>query len=182
MGKRTITVTLTKQGIEDAKRELERYKKEFLEKVDKFEKLVAQELKVQADIGFSGALVDDVINDRPKYAQVDVKVGTKGDIIVVIADGEDAVWVEFGAGVFHNTPAGTSPHSEIYEKGFDYTIGSYGKGMGKRQVWAYYEGGIKDKEKNNLRLTRGTPAKMPMANAMTDIVNRIDGIARDVFR
>ena len=91
---------------------------------------------------------------------------------MVIANGEDAVWVEFGAGVYHNGSVGSSPHPKGAELGM--TIGSYGNGRGSRRVWGYYDEG-------GLVLTRGTPAQMPMYSAAKAVCEKIDEIARRVF-
>ena len=107
-----------------------------------------------------------------RTAQVNVSITNKNTVSVVIANGEDAVWVEFGAGVYHNGASGSSPHPKGGELGF--TIGGYGKGKGKRETWGYYDNG-------NLVLTHGTPASMPMAKAVTTICNDIVQIAKEVF-
>ena len=85
---------------------------------------------------------------------------------------EDAVWIEFGAGVYHNGSPGSSPHPHGAELGM--TIGGFGKGNGKKEVWGFYEEG-------ELKLSRGTPAKMPMARAVSTVCNEISEIAREVF-
>ena len=54
------------------------------------------------------------------------------------------------------------------------TIGGVGTGNGKKEVWGYYEDG-------ELKLTRGTPARMPMARAVTTVCNDIKEIAKEVF-
>lgn len=105
-------------------------------------------------------------------ADVDVTVTDKDNVSIIIANGEDAIWVEFGAGVYHNGSAGGSPHPKGSSLGF--TIGGYGKGMGKKSVWGYYEDG-------DLRLTHGTPAVMPMYNAVKTVCDNISAIAREVF-
>lgn len=117
--------------------------------------------------------MDDVLKGGVKTAQVTVSLSNTDDVSLVIANGEDAVWVEFGAGVYHNGSAGSSPHPEGSELGF--TIGGYGKGMGKKEVWGYYEG-------DELRLTHGTPAIMPMYNAVKTVCDEIADIAREVFK
>ena len=75
--------------------------------------------------------------------------------------------------MYHNGSAGRSPNPYGNDLGF--TIGSYGKGYGKKQVWGYYD------EDNNLVLTRGTPATMPMYNATQEIMRKSVEIAREVF-
>ena len=108
----------------------------------------------------------------PRYAQVDVSVDNRGSVTVVVASGEDAVWVEFGAGVYHNGSPGSSPHPHGAELGM--TIGGFGKGNGKKEVWGFYENG-------EFKLSRGTPARMPMALAITTVCNDIQSIAKEVF-
>lgn len=171
MGKK-IVFELTEEGITKALQELEQYKTEFKEKMETFRKRVAHEMEALASNGFNGALVDDNVNAEPRKAVVDTFVDERGNVSVVIAHGEDAVWVEFGAGVYHNGSAGSSPHPMGSELGF--TIGSYGKGMGKRKVWGHRENG-------ELILTRGTPSVMPMYNAMKIVCDEIDLIAKEVF-
>ena len=106
-------------------------------------------------------------------AEVTVSLDQRDNVTVVVAQGEDAIWVEFGAGVHHNGSAGSSPHPSGAELGF--TIGGFGKGNGKKDIWGYYEGG-------ELRLTHGTPAVMPMYNAMKMVCDEIVDIAREVFK
>jgi hypothetical protein len=118
------------------------------------------------------AIVDDLLNGGTKTADVDVSVEVRDNISVVIAHCEDAIWVEFGAGVYHNGSAGSSPHPKGAELGF--AIGGYGKGMGNRTIWGYYEDG-------ELRLTHGTPSTMPMYNAVKTVSDGIVEIAREVF-
>ena len=117
--------------------------------------------------------MDDLLKGGQRTAQVDVSIDQRDNITLVIARGEDAVWVEFGAGVHYNGSAGTSPHPKGSELGF--TIGGYGNGMGKKDVWGFYEDG-------KLRLTHGAPATMPMYNAVKTVCDEIAEIAREVFQ
>lgn len=172
MGKKVIRVALTTQSINKALRELERYKRDFLRKVELLRQRVAEELAKEAESGFNGAIVDDLVKGTPRVAKVNVTVDDRGTVTAVIADGEDAVWVEFGAGVYYNGSPGSSPHPHGAELGF--TIGSYGKGYGKKKVWGFYEDG-------ELKLTHGTPAKMPMARAVIMVCQDMEKIAREVF-
>ncbi len=173
MSKQKITISLSESSIDEALKKLEEYKKEILRKTDILQQRIAKLLATETKIGFSGAIVDDVVKGTNKQAQVEVKIDNRGDITVVIAQGEDAVWVEFGAGVYHNGSAGTSPHPNGAELGF--TIGNYGQGKGKQTSWGYYD------ETGKLIITRGTPAKMPMAKAVTTVCREFPRIAKEVF-
>lgn len=172
MGKKIITFGLSGQSIEGAIEELEQYKRDILKKTELLREKVADRLADEAQKGFNGAVVDDLVRGGKRYGQVDVSVDNRGAITVVIADGEDAVWIEFGAGVHHNGSPGSSPHPNGAELGM--TIGGFGKGNGKKDTWGFYEDG-------ELKLTRGTPATMPMARAVTTVCNEISEIAREVF-
>lgn len=172
MGKKVISFGLSEKEIDRALRELADYKQEIIRKTELLRDKVAERLAEEAKTGFSGAVVDDLVKGGQKFAQVDVSVDNRGSVTVVVASGEDAVWVEFGAGVYHNGSPGSSPHPNGAELGM--TIGGFGKGNGKKEVWGYYEDG-------ELKLTRGTPARMPMARAVTTVCNDIQSIAKEVF-
>lgn len=173
MGKKVIRFGLSVREIDKAIRELEQYKQELIRKTDLLRERVAERLAELARSGFAGAVVDDLVKGGQRTAQVDVSIDNKENITIVIASGEDAIWAEFGAGVHHNGSVGSSPHPKGSEFGF--TIGGYGKGMGKKDTWGFYEEG-------ELRLTHGAPASMPMYNAVKTVCDEISEIAREVFK
>jgi hypothetical protein len=177
MAKKAIRMNLSSDDIDRAIREINAFKQEFRKKVDTYRKRIAEEIAVKASLGFGSAIVDDVIQGgSSRRADVSVSVSDKGQISVVVADGEDAVWCEFGAGVYHNGSVGSSPNP--YGKELGFTIGSYGKGYGKGQVWGYY---TDPDSKTGLVLTHGTPASMPMYNAAQEVLHKSVQIAREVF-
>lgn len=173
MGKKIIRFGLSVRDIDRAMRELEQYKQDIIRKTDLLREKVAERLAELSRDGFAGAVVDDLLKGGQRTAQVDVSIDQRGNITLVIARGEDAVWVEFGAGVHYNGSAGTSPHPKGSELGF--TIGGYGKGMGRKDVWGFYDDG-------ELRLTHGAPAIMPMYNAIKTVCDEIAEITRGVFQ
>lgn len=172
MGKTKISIRLSETSIDNALNDLREYKADFIRKTKIFKERIASELAHEAETGFNGAVLEDFTDGSQVMGNVDVSVDTRGDITVVVANGEDAVWIEFGAGVYHNGSPGTSPHPKGTELGL--TIGSYGKGYGKKKAWGYFDGA-------ELKVTHGTPASMPMAKAVTNICNDIVTIAREVF-
>lgn len=173
MGKKVIRCRLSPRDIDDAIKELEKYKREIIRRTDLLREKVAEKLAELSKNGFAGAVVDDLVRGGRKTADVEVSVVDRENVTLVIAQGEDAIWAEFGAGVHHNGSVGSSPHPKGSELGF--TIGSYGKGMGKRDTWGFYEDG-------ELHLTHGAPATMPMYNAVKTVCDEISVIAREVFR
>lgn len=175
VGKKKISFGLSVREIDRAIKELEQYKQELIRKTDLLREKVVQRIASLAQSGFSGAIVDDLTQESggTRMAEVTVSLDQRDNVTVVVAQGEDAIWVEFGAGVHHNGSAGSSPHPSGAELGF--TIGGFGKGNGNKDIWGYYEGG-------ELRLTHGTPAVMPMYNAMKTVCDEIADIAREVFK
>lgn len=176
MSKTTIRFGLSKSEIDRAIREVNEFKREFQRKVDLYRQRIAEEIANQADLNFGSAIVDDVINGSPRKPDVKVSFSDNGRIAVVVADGEDAVFCEFGAGVYHNGSVGSSPNPYGNDLGF--TIGSYGKGHGKQQAWGYY---TDPDSKTGLVITRGTPASMPMYNAAQEVMRNAIIIAKEVF-
>lgn len=173
MSKKVISFGLSTTEINRAIREVEKFKKEFEKKVETYRKRIAEAIAANAEINFASSSMDDVIKGNTRKPNVTVSVSERGDIAVVVADGEDAVWVEFGAGVYHNGSPGSSPHPNGSELGF--TIGSYGKGYGKANAWGYYD------SDDRLIITRGTPASMPMYNAAQQVSKEAISIAKEVF-
>lgn len=92
---------------------------------------------------------------------------------ILTVEGKDILFIEFGSGVHYNGAAGSSPHPKGGE--FGYTIGSYGKGYGKKDTWAY------EAESGEKVLTHGTQATMPMYKASNEIARNVVKIAQEVF-
>ena len=176
MGKKVITVGLSTKDLNRAIKELEKYEKDFQKKVNLLRVRLAEEIKTLAQSGFNSSGVNDTVRGGTRPAEVDVTVSDNGNVTVVIASGKDAVWCEFGAGVYHNGGVGSSPNP--YGGDLGLTIGSYGDGHGKQDVWGYYE---TPGDPNTLILTHGTEATMPMYNAVQTIVPKVVNIAREVF-
>lgn len=172
VGTRIIHCDLSEREIDRASKELKKYKQELIHKTALFRKRLAEQITSDAQNGFVGAIVDDVLKGEKRVAKVTVTFTSQNNVSTVIASGEDAVWVEFGAGVYHNGSAGTSPHPSGVELGM--TIGGYGKGQGKKSVWGFYEDG-------ELRLSHGAPATMPMYKAVKIACDNIANIAKEVF-
>ena len=173
MARTVIQFKLDEKDIGRAISEIARFKKDFLARVDTYRKRVAEELSNIASLKFGSATMEHTIMGATRKPSVNVSVSERGNISVVVADGEDAVWCEFGAGVYYNGSVGSSPNP--YGKDIGFTIGSYGKGYGKGRAWGYYD------DDGELVITRGTPASMPMYNAAKEITRKAIEIAREVF-
>lgn len=178
--KKTI-IRFNLSDIDRAIREVKQFKRDFLKKVDTYRQRVADEIAENAQTLFNSSIVEDVIGGDEnraisRKAEVDVYVKDNGQIAVVVADGEDAIWCEFGAGVYHNGSVGSSPNGWAGELG--YTIGSYGKGHGSQNAWGFY---VDPDSKTGLTITRGTPATMPLYRSAEQVARISTKIAREVF-
>lgn len=181
MSRTVIKMSLDPKDIDQAIKEIKEFKQDFLKKVDIFRQKVAEEIATNAQALFNSSTIEDVIGGdenraTPRKAEVDVSVKDSGNISVVIADGEDAIWCEFGAGVYHNGSAGSSPNPWGGELG--YVIGGYGKGKGTRSAWGFY---VDPDSKSGLTITRGTPATMPLYRSAERVAGLVTKIAKEVF-
>lgn len=167
---RTLKVSLDAKAINKLAQDLKKYEQFISKKAETLRNKVAQELAKEVAAGFNGAEGEYILFEGYQVPSVNVTVETEGDITLVIAHGQEAVFIEFGAGVYYN--AGGTPHNR--PPGI-VNIGEYGKGYGKRQVWGYYD------ESGELKLTHGTPASMPMYLAVQSIVPKVVKIAKEVF-
>lgn len=180
MGKTTISFDLSEESIDRAIKEVKEFKKSFQKKCDELLKRVAKRIAEEAQKGFDNAIVDDLTEQSgsPRKAEVIVRARKHGKSYTVIADGEDAVWVEFGAGVYHNGAVGSSPNPYAGNvtgvPDLPIAIGTFGKN-GRKSTWGFYEDGV-------LKITHGTPAKMPMYKAVQTVSSEVVSIAREVFK
>lgn len=172
---KVIHVSLDSASIDAAIVELERYKERIERKTDELRERVAYFIAKDASAVFNTAVADDLIGEGFVTGSVEVTVEEQGDnITLVIANGKDAVFMEFGAGVYYNGAVGSSPNPLGMALGF--TIGSYGKGNGRKEVWGYYG------DDGQIHLTHGAPASMPLYRAVQSVRQDILSIAREVFK
>lgn len=176
MSDTVISVPLSVEGLDEAIKQIEAYKLKLHDKCERLARLIAERVAWSAAQGFSGAIADDIFKppgERPS-PDVSVSIDDQGMVQVVMADGSDAVFIEFGAGVYYNGTAGSSPHPMGEENGF--LIGEYDKGQGKKKTWA-----LPGSTKLQPILTHGTPAAMPMYHGLQDALAVITDLAMEVF-
>lgn len=161
------------KSVDAAVKELREYAKWVQAKTDELRERIAYFIARDASAVFNTSVADDLIGEGITTGNVDVTVEDNGDYTLVIASGEDAVFMEFGAGVYNNGSVGSSPHP--LGAGMGFTIGSYGKGNGAKEVWGFTDGN------GDFHLTHGVPASMPMYKALMSVREDIVQIAREVF-
>ena len=172
MKSKVIKCTLSERSIDNAIKELTQYKWSLSDKLTKLRNEVGSRLAQLAQRGFDVGIADETIEGGSVTANVEVHLDPSGDVTVVYTKGEDAVWCEFGSGVYFNGSVGTSPHPKGAELGL--TIGSYGEGRGKQQIWCFKDG-------DDIVWTHGVPASMPMYKAFETVIYEIEDIAKEVF-
>jgi len=179
---KTITIDIfDPASIDRAVNEIREYSRWVQRKTDELRVRVAELIANQAQATFQSSIADNgfkVVNGYPvddtRFGNVVVTVKPEDDkTTLVVADGKDAVFMEFGAGVYHNGAVGSSPNP--WGTGLGFTIGSYGKGNGRKEVWGYYG------EDGEIHLTHGAPASMPLYKAVQSVSRDIVKIAREVF-
>lgn len=181
---KTITIDIfDPASIDAAVREIREYSQWVQRKTVELRGRVAEMIKAQAELGFNGAIVSDTFKVRdgkntspegPILSSVSVTTDPRDDSTLVIAHGSDAVWIEFGAGVYYNGGVGNYPNPLAESAGMA-AIGTYGKGNGAKERWGYIG------EDGKVHITRGTPASMPLYKAVQSVSQDIVQIAREVF-
>lgn len=167
-----ITLRLNDESISAAIKEVEAYANDLPKKAEEIQKRVAEELQKLCKLGFNGAQGEVLLDGELPVPDVQVGIEQDGKIIMVVAYGSEAYFIEFGAGVYFN-PTG-APHPGRGQG--IVAIGEYGHGYGKRKVWGYYD------EAGDLHLTHGTPASMPMYYSALEVAKMVPEIAREVFK
>lgn len=93
---------------------------------------------------------------------------------ILIAEGEELLFIEFGTGITYNGTAGSSPHPDGVKLG--YTIGDYGYKLGRlKDGWHY-----KDKQGEEHH-TYGIKAQMPVYKANLQIIMTFMKVVKEVF-
>lgn len=174
MSREIFVNVLDPASIDAAVREIRDYAEFVRRKTDELRERVAYFIARDASAVFNTAVAEDDLRDGVHTGHVEVSVRPgENNTTLVVADGKDAVFMEFGAGVYFNGPVGSSPNPWGQDNGF--TIGSYGHGNGKKEVWAYTG------DDGEIHLTHGAPASMPLFNAVMGVRRDLVDIAREVF-
>jgi hypothetical protein len=164
VAKQVITMRLNSQSIGDAIKQLKAYRDSLDVKKDKLLEELASIGVKEASFRFTTALYDGV-NDT------DVKLKAIKNGYCIEAKGHAVLFIEFGAGVYHNPG---EPYPDPRPTGV-VGIGEYGKGYGKRQAWGYLD------DNGELVITHGNPAAMPMWYASEEMRSAILKKFTEVF-
>lgn len=154
-----------KMSIDNAIKQLQQYKQDFLAKEELFVKRLAEIGVSVASTGFATADYDGV-ND------VQVTMTQRGTSAAVVAFGETVGFIEFGTGV---------KFPEWDNTGMEYTPpkhGTYGKGRGANPNGWYFNQG----DGARARHTYGNPPAEAMRTARDVMIEKVIQVAREVWR
>lgn len=165
-----ISISLSRKSIQNAIKEIEAYKRQFIDRNELFVRRLA-ELGIPVIEQNIAAAQGDSDKNHNTYIKIN-SFGSYSEAKLVV-EGRDLLFIEFGAGIHYNGSAGTSPHPKGEE--FGYTIGSYGKGQGSKDFWFYYA------DTGEAVMSHGTESTMPVFRASQEIIQNIRRIAREVF-
>lgn len=172
---KTITLTLSPEGIDQAIAEYKTWRQEFEAKCKEFLQALAEEGVQIASANFSTAVYDGT-ND------VTVEMQEKGDnTVAVVAIGNATLFIEFGSGILY-----PDTHPEAGSLGM--IRGEYGYGLGGN-IWGWtYRGDpgtngqvISQGWQRGKIHTFGNPANMCMYRTKEELENRFTAIARRIF-
>ena len=142
--------------------------RDYAKDLEKKERMLLERLAfmgaTRVSLGFSRAIIEGE-ND------VKVTVDVKQNKAVIIAQGEQVCFIEFGAGIRYGEGyLGNKPEGIV-------GIGEYGKGKGKNPKGWWYTG-----NDGSSHHTYGNPPNMPLYNASVELAEQIGEIAREVFK
>ena len=163
-----IHINLNKRGsIDEAIKKIEAYRKDIEDKLGELVRILANDGFVVAR-SWLGATQGDSTR-----ASVGLDFDEAGNIhsAVINLSGQDALFVEFGAGYYYN--ASDPPHAAE----FGYGVGTYpGQKYAFQRGWYYYD------EMGNLTYSHGTEGTYPLYHAAENIRNTAIIKALSVFR
>lgn len=179
MAKKTLKADLSVSSIRNLQKELEKYRDSLTYKCELLVKRLAEAgiSVIDENMAKAAFTVDEkgIQSGADPQHYTQVKINTFGNYARadLIVEGTELLFIEFGAGVYYNGAAGSSPHPKGEE--FGYVIGSYGKGHGVQKVWGYYA------DSGELILTHGVEATMPVYKASLEIADNVVKIAKQIF-
>lgn len=168
---KTIKVDCTSRlSIKAAIWELQDYKKEWQRKANLCCEVIASALADEIQKNLDAIPYTDDRKDVKFHAEMPAKsymtATATGNRVTV--SGVEVAFVEFGSGIYHNSDTNNPLADKVQ---FDTAIGSYGKGHGNEKYWFIA---------HNL-ISCGTPAYMPIQNAIDTIKPQIPTMVRQVF-
>lgn len=169
---RTIKIHLdSAMSVKAAIWELQTIKEDWQRRTNLCSEMIAAALADEIQKNLDAIPYTDDIKDVKEHTVIpkrtDLTATAVGNRIII--SGEEVAFVEFGSGAYYNGTGSKNPLSDAVS--FDTAIGSYGKGNGNKKYWFIAHN----------RISCGTPAYMPIYNAIEAIKPQIPTLVRQVF-
>lgn len=152
------------------------------EKADKILYELAKIGEKELENAYSERIIDTRYDRKTKeFQEIDVTPKITTDVIQydktteLIAEGEELLYLEFGAGIKHNNPREWENILDIPVPLEVADIGTRGKGLGSNEAWYYSRGGI-----TSIR-SEGIKARGGFARAINEIYANVDRIIEEVL-
>lgn len=170
---KTIKINLSdSSAVENAIKEIEAYQKELMSKIKLYVETLAQD-----GVAVANARLGSTVGDSTQ-GSIGFGIDDSGNIVkaTISLGGKDALFIEFGAGIYYNNG---NAHPKAAE--FGYGVGTYpsktppNKAINPGYWWYRDDGG-------NLRFSIGTQASMPIYHAAETMRNNAIMRASEIFR
>lgn len=162
---KVIKFTLSSASIQNAIKSVEAFRDSLERKTNEMLEKLSYIGAKEASIRFTRAIYDAGVNDST------VSTETIDGGYCIKAEGKAVAFIEFGAGVCHNSG---EPYPNPRPSGI-VGIGEYGEGHGKQNTWGFTD------ESGQLHITHGNPAAMPMWHASEEMRKEITRLFMEVF-
>ena len=177
--RRVISVPLSTDGIDSAIKEIKAYKRKLYGKMQRLITAMCKEGEAYAIANVTHIDTGETVDSIHGYR--------KGNRGVIVAGGQ-AVWLEFGTGVYWNGYPNGSPHP--YGEALGFKIGEFGKQHGLDQGWFFpttdprYEI-IRHTANGDVGTgygyTHGIQADMFMFKTIQELRRRAPELAKEIF-
>lgn len=184
-----LKITLDPASIDSAIAEIRNISTTIVRGCERIREIMAERIADLARTKYASSILDDTYKTlsgsggsrsesstsaiMPSNIQVNWQA-SGGNVTMVIVSGEEAIWIEFGAGVYHNGSVGSKPNPYANSLTDIVGIGQYGTLHGQHNTWAFYKDGV-------TYLTHGTPASRPLYESVQEVVADFPAIVRSVF-
>lgn len=171
-----VRVNLSDSSIENAIKELERFKKYILSKTEELLIELAKEGVSVATVEFGKAVYDGTNDVEVRFEQ------RENNKVAVIATGNATLFIEFGTGINYPDSHPLAGENDIKHGEFGYKLGRLQNGW-RYQGDAGTNGEIITQGKYaGLVKTKGNPANMSMYNTERELEQKFTEIAKRVFK
>lgn len=169
---KTIKIGLSTKSIQKAVHDIETYRVHLPFKCRLFIDRLANEVGIPiVNTNIASSRGDSNKSSNVYFVWTETPIGAYGKLV---AENEDILFIEFGAGIHYNNG---NAHPQASE--FGYGVGTYPgqKNAINPGYWWY-----KDDDGGAPHLSFGTEATMPMYKAYIEMVTRVVDIAKEVFK